>query len=219
MQQRETPPRQSERKWKPIVRPGYVSYMASEESTDDPTTVEEAMACPEREDWTRAMQKEIHSLQKNNTWDKVGRPPGVKPLTVKWVYKRKITESGKTRYKARLVAKGCTQIEGRDYDEIFSPVISGKLKKLKKFLNKFFEIKDLGEVKHFLGLEIHQNKAKGEIKITQQKYIEWTLKKFRMEDCKPIGTSADLNVKLTGSNERHDETSDDDFRTQYLEAI
>src|SRR5580765_6407010 len=40
-----------------------------------------------------------------------------------------------------------------------------------------------------------------------------------MKDCKPIGTPADPNVKLTGSNERHDETNDDDFRTQYLEAI
>lgn len=44
-------------------------------------------------------------------------------MIVKWVYKRKITDSGKTHYKVRLVAKGCAQIEGRDYGEGFSPVI------------------------------------------------------------------------------------------------
>lgn len=48
---------------------------------------------------------------------------------------------------------------------------NGKQKKLKKFLNQFFEMKDLGEVKYFLGLEIYQNKLKGEIKIMQEKYI------------------------------------------------
>lgn len=80
-------------------------------------------------------------------------------------------------------------------------------------------MKDLGEAKYFLGLEIHQNKLKGEIKITQENYITRTLKKFGMEDCKPIGTPADPNVKLTESDEEHNEPADDDFRTQYLEAI
>lgn len=44
---------------------------------------------------------------------------------------------------------------------------NNELKKLKKFLNRSFKMKDLGEVKHFLGFEIHQDKAKREIKIIQ----------------------------------------------------
>lgn len=123
IQQSEAAPRRSERKWKPINRPGYVAYMASEEYTVDPSTVEEAMASSERQNWMRAMQDEIHSLQKNNTWDLVDQPPRIKPLAAKWVFKKKLTETGETRYKARLVAKGCAQIEGRDYSEVFSPVI------------------------------------------------------------------------------------------------
>lgn len=46
-------------------------------------------------------------------------------------------------------------------------------KKIKKFLNHFFEIKILKKAKRFLGFEIHQNKD--EIRITQKKYIEQTL--------------------------------------------
>lgn len=48
----------------------YVSYMektSAEKTMDDPITVEEAMANPERQDWMRAMQEKIHSLQRNNT--------------------------------------------------------------------------------------------------------------------------------------------------------
>lgn len=62
-----------ERKWKPISRPRYVAYMTSEECTADPSTIEEAMASPERQNWMRATRNEIYSLQKNDTWDIVDR--------------------------------------------------------------------------------------------------------------------------------------------------
>lgn len=78
-------------------------------------------------------------------------------------------------------------------------------------------MKDLGEAKHFLGLEIHQDE--NGIKITQENYIKRTLKKFGMENCKPIGTPADPNVKLTKSDVECNEPCDDDFKAQYLEAI
>lgn len=124
-QSKEITLRRSERKWKPSVKHGYVSYMAAEKNSDEPATMEEVMVSAERENWVKAMQEEIHLLQKNNTWEEVDRPLGVKPLTVKWVYKRKKTDSGNIRYKARLVAKGCSQIEERDY-EVFSPIIRYK---------------------------------------------------------------------------------------------
>ncbi|RLU26274.1 hypothetical protein DMN91_000068 [Ooceraea biroi] len=123
MQRDEAAPRRSERKWKPVSRPGYVAFLASEDHTSEPSTIEEAMAGTESQNWVKAMLEEIHSLRKNDTWDEVDRPPGVKPLAVKWVFKKKLTESGEIRYKARLVAKGCAQIKGRDYHEVFSPVI------------------------------------------------------------------------------------------------
>jgi hypothetical protein len=51
-----------------------------------------------------------------------------------WVYKAKTDASGAvSRYKAQFVAKGCSQREGIDYTETFSPVI--RLASLRVFFN------------------------------------------------------------------------------------
>ena len=53
------------------------------------------------------MQKEYDSLIDNNTWTIVPRPDDRKPLTCKWVLKRKLGPDGEVlKYKARVVARG-----------------------------------------------------------------------------------------------------------------
>jgi hypothetical protein len=49
-----------------------------------------------------------------------------------------------------------------------------------------FEMSLLGELSFFMGLQIHQS-SQG-IFISQTKYIREMLKRFKMEDCKPIIT-------------------------------
>ena len=82
----------------------------------------EAMLRVDADKWKRAMDEEMDSLEKNQTWTVEKMPPGVRPLKTKWVYKLKRDEAGLiSRYKARLVAKGFMQREGLDFEEVFAP--------------------------------------------------------------------------------------------------
>nr|KYP64655.1 Retrovirus-related Pol polyprotein from transposon TNT 1-94 [Cajanus cajan] len=67
----------------------------------------------------------MKSLQKNLTWKLVSLPTGKKVISCKWIFKRKDGIPGveAPRFKARLVARGFTQVEGVDYNEIFSPIV------------------------------------------------------------------------------------------------
>ena len=53
------------------------------------------------------MQNEYDSLISNGTWTVVPLLNGRKPITSRWVLKRKLGPNGKvTKYKARVVARG-----------------------------------------------------------------------------------------------------------------
>ena len=62
-----------------------------------------------------------------------------------------------------------------------------------------FEMSMLGEMNFFLGLQITQS-DKG-IFISQTKYINEILKKFQMQDCKPVGTPMAAGCKLSHTND------------------
>jgi hypothetical protein len=61
----------------------------------------------------------LEALRKRNVYDLVERPRGRKVIKNRWVFDQK--PDG--RKKARLVAKGFSQVEGMDYDAVFSPVV------------------------------------------------------------------------------------------------
>lgn len=67
---------------------------------------------------------------------------------------------------------------------------------LKDKLNHKFDMKDLGAIHYCLGIEISHSQKEGEVSMSQKKYINQLLQKFKMEDSKPINTPAEVNLKL-----------------------
>ena len=74
----------------------------------------------------------------------------------------------------------------------------------KKDLQRNFEMKDQGEAHHILGMSILRNREKHTLTISQRTYLENVLKRFNMQDCKPVATPIDPNqnfVKLMDDEE------------------
>jgi Reverse transcriptase (RNA-dependent DNA polymerase) len=59
---------------------------------------------------------------------------------------------------------------------------------IKKFLFKYFDMKNFGEESYVLGLKIHRDRNKGILGLSQQAYIDKVLKRYGMENCKPRNT-------------------------------
>ncbi|CAJ2646845.1 unnamed protein product [Trifolium pratense] len=270
------------------------------------------------------MNEEMLSLEKNQTWKLVPLPKNKRVVGSKWVFKRKEGIPGveAPRYKARLVAKGFTQVEGIDYNEIFSPVVKHcsirvlmaivnmydleleqmdvktaflhgeleetiymqqpegfvednskvcllkkslyglkqslrqwyrrfddfllktgfvrsnydscvymmkrnkkvilylllyvddilmassdkhEIQKLKEKLNGEFEMKDLGNAKMILGMDILRDRSKGELFLSQHDYLKKVVERFRMTDSKvvntPLGHHSKLSIKQCPQSE------------------
>ena len=148
-------PRRSTRKREPPDRHGVsitgnwwqnnVACSDGEYSSEEPTTVDEALNSPDKEQWKRALDNEYSAHIKNNTWTLTNLPEGRKAIDCRWVFKVKYKADGSVeRHKARLVAKGCSQKPGLDYEETFSPVA------------KYTSIRSLLAIANQLNLEVHQ---------------------------------------------------------------
>ncbi|CAI7902884.1 unnamed protein product [Closterium sp. NIES-53] len=89
---------------------------------EEPASMEEALAGPDREKWLVSRDAEYQSLLEKWTWDLVVLLEGKKAVQCKWVLRIKSDDKGQvTIYKSRLVAKGFMQKEKQDFNEIFAP--------------------------------------------------------------------------------------------------
>jgi hypothetical protein len=69
------------------------------------------------------MVEEYDSIVRNDVWDVVLRPVGKSVVTSRCLYKTKMAaDDSIEKHKPRFVARGFSQIEGVDYDEIFTPI-------------------------------------------------------------------------------------------------
>jgi hypothetical protein len=78
---------------------------------------------------------------------------------------------------------------------IFSKNTSA-IEEVKDQLRKEFEMKDLGELKYFLGIQVKRDRKLQQIHIDQSTYIKAILKRFEMHNSKPAETPIATGTKL-----------------------
>ncbi|CAI7747781.1 unnamed protein product [Closterium sp. NIES-53] len=83
------------------------AFFSPVEMPGEPATLKEALESSDAEEWKKAMESELKSIEENGTWELVELPEGRKAITSQWLFKIKSDADGKIeRYKSRLLAEG-----------------------------------------------------------------------------------------------------------------
>ncbi|KAG5881703.1 hypothetical protein JTB14_006561 [Gonioctena quinquepunctata] len=149
----------------------YTAYCLLTKVDQDPKTYKEASIML---DWQQAIDKELSSHEKLETWQPAKLPVGQRAIDTRWLFKTK--EDGTK--KARLDAKGPED----------------QVQELLRDLRNEFNIKEMTEVKTFLGMEISKNE-KG-LKITQTRMITRLLEEFSMIETRNVATPMEVNFQV-----------------------
>jgi hypothetical protein len=103
----------------------FISYMLARafplNGMDTPNTFRELqrMSPSTQKLWKDACKEELNHLRERGVIELTDLPNGFTPLDNRWVFLQK----SDGRLRSRLVVKGFKQVEGIDYNEIFSPVV------------------------------------------------------------------------------------------------
>ncbi|CAI7893003.1 unnamed protein product [Closterium sp. NIES-53] len=91
------------------------AFFSPVEMPGEPAILKEALESSDAEEWKKAVESELKSIEENGTWELVELPEGRMAITSNWLFKIKSDADGKIeRYKSKLVAKGYQQKEKVD---------------------------------------------------------------------------------------------------------
>jgi hypothetical protein len=71
------------------------------------------------------------------------------------------------------------------------------IKEVKKQLSSKFNMKDPSAANFILGMKIKRDRAYRNLLLNQTKYIETALKRFNMQNCKPVKVLIPVGARLT----------------------
>nr|GEW12227.1 retrovirus-related Pol polyprotein from transposon TNT 1-94 [Tanacetum cinerariifolium] len=172
-------------------------------------TVKEALTDPA---WIKSMQEELHQFIRLDVWELVPSPDGIKPLTLKWLFKNKHDEENTVIHnKTHPVVRGYRQEEVIYLEESFAPV--ARMEAIRIFLayaiHKGFTVYQMdmktaflhGSLKedvyvcqpeHFIDADYPSHVYK----LKKSKYVHEILKKYGLKTFDIIGTPMDIKDKL-----------------------
>lgn len=81
-------------------------------------------------------------------------------------------------------------------------------------LSSEFEMKDLGVAKKILGMEIHRDRAKNQLFLTQSKYIKKVLQRFNLHKAKVVTTPLGQHFRLSS-----DQAPSSDRDVEYMSKV
>lgn len=95
-----------------------------------------------------------------------------------------------------------------------------QVQELKAQLAREFDMKDLGPANKILGMQIHRDRKDRQIWLSQRNYLRNVLRRFNMQDCKPISTPLPINYKLSsGMNPSNEAEKMEMSRVPYALAV
>ena len=108
-------------------RPNYFQsniVLSSASHYIEPNSYQEAEKTNDWLEWQKAINEELTSIKDNKVWSLVDKTECMqkKPLTTRWVFKRKTDRDKNIIFRARLVVKGFEQKYGIDFSETYAPV-------------------------------------------------------------------------------------------------
>ena len=71
---------------------------------------------------------------------------------------------------------------------------------VKKMLTERFKMKDLGRLKHFLGIDFSQ--TEGQVKMSQTRYVNKILERFGMQDCRARETPCEPKLEYSEDSQK-----------------
>ena len=114
----------------PFASIGPAEILAMKAAADPDTMyLHEAMREPDKEDFLKAMQKEVDNQMANGNFEIIKRskvPSGETIFNAVWQFKRKrdIRTQEVKKHKARMNFDGSRMVQGKHYDQTYSPVAS-----------------------------------------------------------------------------------------------
>lgn len=100
----------------------YMAFDACSYVENVPSSFSELENRVDKSFWLKAIDRELQSIDENQTWNEVKKPEGEQILDTKWVFACKESEKNDCdKYKARLVVRGFAQ-KDTFFEETYSPV-------------------------------------------------------------------------------------------------
>ncbi|CAI7815554.1 unnamed protein product [Closterium sp. NIES-54] len=187
-----------------------------------PLIVQEARSSPHAAEWRAAMEGECEAFTCNNSFDDESPPPGVNIVGSKWLFRlnrsvyglKEAPREWHNKVKEDLLSLDIHPSSAdptlfiRRHSEPFYILVyvddfilvakdSALMISVQAALSKALLMKDLGDLKHFLGMEITCDREARTISLSQEFYINNVLKRFEMELCTPMATPLALQHLLS----------------------